>query len=371
MPIDPHHGTRIFITAGDPSGDAHAARLMAEIRKRIPDVIFEGFGGQAMELEGLRSLAHIKDLAVTGFWEVAKRYRYFSSLLKKCEHVIAKTRPVLFIPVDYPGFNMRLAARVHSHRLRVAWYIAPQLWAWGEKRAKELARAVDRLLVVFPFEVEFFAKHGIRAEYVGHPLSETSDQSAASARSSTQILLMPGSRKQEIHHHVPLLADVVDRLQNSHPELTFVVAKARNVDTRSLKPLEKRGVTITENVEYAMQTSCAGLIKAGTSTLEAAIRGLPFSTFYRTSPITYQVSKRLVNVTSVTMMNLLLNKQVIHEFIQGNATAENLEGEVRELVFGEERRKELLSAMTEVRSMLSGGGASARAAEVIAAMVQR
>lgn len=324
-----------------------------------------------MELEGLRSLAHIKDLAVTGFWEVAKRYSFFSSLLKRCEQVIARTRPALFIPVDYPGFNMRLAARVRSHRLRVAWYIAPQLWAWGEKRAKEFARVVDRLLVVFPFEVEFFAKHGIRAEYVGHPLSETSFQDPAPARSSTQILLMPGSRNQEIHHHVPLLADVVDRLQRSHPELTFVVAKARNVDERLLKPLVERGVAITDDVEDAMLTSCAGLIKAGTSTLEAAMRGLPFATFYRTSPITYQVSKHLVKVTSITMMNLLLNRQVIHEYIQRNATAEQVEREVCELAFDTERRNELSSAMNEVRAMLRGGGASARAADVIASMVER
>ncbi|MBK6291046.1 MAG: lipid-A-disaccharide synthase [Ignavibacteria bacterium] len=371
MPPDPNRPTRIFITAGDPSGDAHAARLMAEIRKRIPDVVFEGFGGPAMELEGLRSLAHIRDLAVTGFWEVAKRYRFFRDLMKRCERAIERSRPVLFIPVDYPGFNLRLAAKVRSHRLRVAWYIAPQLWAWGEKRAKDLAAAVDRLLVVFPFEVEFFSRHGIRAEYVGHPLSESIDPVYAPTRSATEVLLMPGSRKQEVLHHSPLLAETINRLQRTRPDLTFVVAQARNVDLQALKPLIDVGATISTNAERSMATATAGLIKAGTSTLEAAMRGLPFATYYRTSMLTYEVSKRLVNVTSVTMMNLLLNRPVIHEYIQGDATAKNLELEVIDLVSNVDRRMELTQAMNEVRSLLSGGGASANAATIIAEMVNR
>lgn len=371
MPPDPNIPTRIFITAGDPSGDAHAARLMAEIRKRVPDVVFEGFGGPAMEQEGLRSLAHVRDLAVTGFWEVAKRYAFFRDLMNRCEAAIARSRPVLFIPVDYPGFNMRLAAKVRSHKLRVVWYIAPQLWAWGEKRAKELASVVDRLLVVFPFEVEFFSRHGIRAEYVGHPLSESIDLDHAPKRSTSEILLLPGSRKQEIHHHIPLLAETISRLNQSRPDLTFVVARARNVELESLQPLIDKGATVSDDAERSMATATAGLVKAGTSTLEAAMRGLPFATFYRTSMLTYEVSKRLVNVTSVTMMNLLLNRPVIHEYIQRDATPQNLEREVVDLISNDGRRNELSSAMQEVRSMLSGGGASANAATIIATMVER
>lgn len=324
-----------------------------------------------MEAEGLRSLAHIRDLAVTGFWEVAKRYRFFRDLMKRCERAIEKSRHVLFIPVDYPGFNMRLAAKVRSHKLRVAWYIAPQLWAWGEKRAKDLASVVDRLLVVFPFEVEFFSKHGIRAEYVGHPLSESIDLDHAPERSASEILLLPGSRRQEVHHHVPLLAGTIDRLNRSRPDLSFIVAQARNVDPHTLQPLIDRGATVSIDAERSMATATAGLIKAGTSTLEAAMRGLPFATYYRTSMLTYEVSKRLVNVTSVTMMNLLLNRPVIHEYIQRDATAQNLEMEVIDLVSNAHRRVELTHAMDEVRSLLSGGGASANAATIIAEMVDR
>lgn len=373
LPSDPLQPVHIFITAGDPSGDAHAARLMAEIRTHIPTVVFEGFGGPEMELQGLRSLAHIRDLAVTGFWEVAKRYRFFRSLLNRCDDAIARTRPVAFIPVDYPGFNMRLAARVRartSQRVPVLWYIAPQLWAWGERRAAKLAAAVDRLFVVFPFEVEFFARHGIRAEYVGHPLAEEIPQTTP-ARVSGEVLLMPGSRAQELHHHVQLLADVVDAVRARRSDVSFVVARARNIDRRALQPLLSRGVACVDDAHAAMQTASAGIIKAGTSTLEAAFRGLPFATFYRTSPLSFAISKRLVTVTSVTMMNLLLDRNVVHEYIQHDATPQQIAREIEDLLDNAARRSELATAMRDVRQMLSGEGASKRTASLIVEALRR
>jgi lipid-A-disaccharide synthase len=373
LPTDPLQPVHIFITAGDPSGDAHAARLMAEIRKHIPTVVFEGFGGPEMELQGLRSLAHIRDLAVTGFWEVAKRYRFFRSLLNRCDDAIARTRPVAFIPVDYPGFNMRLAARVRartSQRVPVLWYIAPQLWAWGERRAAKLAAAVDRLFVVFPFEAGFFAGHGIRAEYVGHPLAEEIPQ-IHNERTPGQVLLMPGSRSQELHHHVGLLANVVDLVRQRRSDVSFVVARARNIDQKSLSPLLERGVVCVDDARAAMHTASAGIIKAGTSTLEAAFRGLPFATFYRTSPLSFAISKRLVTVTSVTMMNLLLDRNVVHEYIQHDATALQIAREIEELLDNAERRSELATAMSDVRQMLSGEGASKRTASLIVEALRR
>ncbi len=373
LPSDPLQPVHIFITAGDPSGDAHAARLMAAIRTHIPTVVFEGFGGPEMELQGLRSLAHIRDLAVTGFWEVAKRYRFFRSLLNRCDDAIARTRPVAFIPVDYPGFNMRLAARVRArktNRVPVFWYIAPQLWAWGERRATKLAAAVDRLFVVFPFEVEFFQRHGIRAEYVGHPLAEEIPVDTQ-GRVPGQVLLMPGSRAQELHHHTGLLADVVDRVRAHRSDVSFVVARARNIDLRALEPLVQRNVDVVDDAHAAMQTASAGIIKAGTSTLEAAFRGLPFATFYRTSPLSYAISKRLVTVTSVTMMNLLLKRNVVHEYIQHDATSMRIADEIETLLDDSARRTELVTAMSDVREMLSGEGASKRTAALIVEALRR
>lgn len=373
LPNDPLQPVHIFITAGDPSGDSHAARLMSEIRSHIPTVVFEGFGGPEMELQGLRSLAHIRDLAVTGFWEVAKRYGFFRSLLRRCDEAIARTRPAAFIPVDYPGFNMRLAARVRarsSHRVPVLWYIAPQLWAWGEHRAARLAASVDRLFVVFPFEVEFFTRHGIRAEYVGHPLAEEIPSSAQTRRPG-EVLLMPGSRRQELQHHVGLLTGVVDAVRAERSDVSFVVARARTIDAEQLKPLTDRGVVSVDDAHAAMQTASAGVIKAGTSTLEAAFRGLPFTTFYRTSPVSFAISRRLVTVSSVTMMNLLLKRNVVREYIQHTATPAAIAREVQELLDSGQRRSELSTAMQDVRTMLSGEGASKRAASLIVEALRR
>lgn len=368
--MDNYTRPKIFITAGEASGDAHAARLMAEIRRRVPDVVFEGIGGPEMEMQGLRSLAHIRELAVTGFIEVAKRYRYFKDLLNRCENAMHKGKPDLFIPVDYPGFNMRLAARVRSRSLPVLWYIAPQLWAWGEKRANNLARAVDKLLVVFPFEVDFFAKHGIAAEYVGHPLVETLPESN-SARVPNRLLLMPGSRTQELVHHVPLLREVVRTIRAQHQDVSCVVAQSSSVAAESLKPLVDEGAIITNDARAEMHTASAGLIKAGTSTLEATLSGLPFSTFYRTSFLTYYISRYLINVKSITLCNLLLHRNVVTEFIQRDATPHSMVTDALDILNNDARRRELTEAMWEVRTMLQGGGASSNAAEIAVSMLRK
>ncbi len=354
----------IFITAGEPSGDAHAARLMQQIRLLIPDVVFEGFGGPAMEMQGLHSLASIEDLAVSGFIEVAKRYRYFTNLLETCRAHIVRTKPLAFIPVDYPGFNLRLAARVRGSHVPVIWYIAPQLWAWGRRRAATLAASVDRLLVVFPFEVQFFSRCGITAEYVGHPLTEILPEPEP-RQADAPIILMPGSRAQELKRHVGLLKETIRQLRTSHGELRYIVPQAPGVSAQLLQPLADAGAEITTDANRAMNTGWAGMIKAGTSTLEATLRGLPYATFYRTSAASYQLSKRVIDVPMITLMNLLLERNVVHEYIQHEATPKALAAEIIDLSSNVQRRRELISAMHEVRTMLSSSGASARAAEII------
>lgn len=361
---------RIFITAGDPSGDAHAARLMAELRTRIPNVVFQGFGGPNMEMQGLQSVAHLEDLAVTGFLEVAKRYGYFRALLERCGSLLQEQRPALFIPVDYPGFNIRLAARARKASVPVAWYIAPQLWAWGKQRAKNLAAVVDRLLVVFPFEREFFKRVGIRTELVGHPLLDDPVFDTIGDHTSNTVVLMPGSRTQEVRRHVPLLADLARSMNASMTNIRIEVPKPSRLDATLYAPLVGEGVALVEDSRLALRNGAAGMIKAGTSTLEAALLGLPFSTFYKTSLPSYLLAKRLVNVSSVTMMNLLLERNVVHEYIQNEATPAHMLGEVHDLLSNKQRRADLFTAAQEVRSLLGGPGATSRAAEIITDMLR-
>jgi lipid-A-disaccharide synthase len=360
----------ILITAGDPSGDAHAARLMEALRARVPDVVFEGFGGPAMEMQGLRSVAHLKDVAVSGFWEVAKRFGYLRSLLNTCEQMIKHRKPDLFIPVDYPGFNIRLAAVAKQALVPVAWYIAPQLWAWGRNRARELARVVSTLLVVFPFEKEYFDAFGINTVYVGHPLLDMLAQEELVDGDRTQpdtheknIVLVPGSREHELKHHIPPLVDVVKHFRGS--EFSFVVPKAPSLSDEAMQPFVNVGAHIVHDSHAAMRRSYAGLVKAGTSTLEATLIGVPYGSFYKTSLTSYLLAKRLVNVNSVTMMNLLLDSKVVHEYIQQQVTVKNLVSEIEDLVSNIARRRELTDAMAQVRQLLGNSGAASRAADAI------
>lgn len=361
-------GTRIAIVAGEPSGDLHAARLMAALRTRIPDVVFEGIGGPAMEAEGLRSMARLKDVAVSGFWEVARRYGFFRALLERCKTMLEQRRPSLFIPVDYPGFNFRLAAHAKRCRIPVGWYVAPQLWAWGKGRGPALAAAVDRLLAVFPFEPAFFDQFGIRTTYVGHPLLDDPAFRSMSTHEGRRLALFPGSRRQELQRHLPLMVATVRQLPT---DVRPVVAMAPGVDERLLQPLIDAGAEPTTDSRGLMATAGAGLVKAGTSTLEAALSGLPFATFYRTSPLSYHLTKRLITVSSVTMINLLLDRPVVHEYLQAAATAPSLVREVRSLLDDAERRAALRAAGHDVRTMLGGPGAAERAADVLAEMVRR
>ncbi len=347
---------------------------MAAIRRLVPNVVFEGFGGSAMEMQGLRSVARLSDLAVTGYWEVAKRLPYFKTLLRKCGELLQSRRPDLFLPVDYPGFNMRLAARARGLGIPVCWYIAPQLWAWGKNRAAELANVVDQLLVVFPFEVDYFKQFGIRAEWVGHPLQAVVSELPAD-RDMKRILFMPGSRKQELHRHVPLLTAVAKSLKSQDPNINIVVARAPGVDHSALKSLENQGAEITSDTFGELSNAGCGVIKAGTSTLEAAVFGLPFTTFYKTSWLTFAIGKRVVNINTVTMMNHLLGRNVVHEYIQGAAQPAALVAEVNDLMYNPVRRAELATATHNVRAILGLDGASPlpsdRAAEAIVSRFHR
>lgn len=365
---------KILITAGDPSADAHAAQLMVALRARVPDVLFEGFGGPAMEMQGLRSVAHFKDVAVSGFWEVAKRLGYFRNLLHRCEQIIKQRKPDMYIPVDYPGFNIRLASFAKQAMVPVAWYIAPQLWAWGKSRARELARVVSTLLVVFPFEEEYFGRFGINTVFVGHPLLDLLAQEDLMLRNQPlpnsngkQIVLVPGSRTHELKHHTPLLVDVIKHFRGS--EFSFVVPKAPSLPIETMQSFVNVGASISNDSHNAMRTSYAGLVKAGTSTLEASLIGVPFGTFYKTSLASYLLAKRLVSVHSVTMMNLLLNSKVVHEYIQQQATVKTLVAELENLVSNHVRRRELTDAMARVRELLGSSGAAERAADAIVGLL--
>lgn len=356
---------RIFIVAGDPSGDRYAARLMAEWRRLQPEVEFLGIGGSRMEAQGLRSLVPLQRISVVGFWEVARQVGFFRRLLRQCEDVIRTQGVHAVVLVDYPGFNLRLARRVRRRGIPVYYYIAPQVWAWGRWRLAVLAEAVTLLLVVFPFELEFFQRAGVRCTFVGHPLLDEpmlEREPPPVAERPLQIALLPGSRLQELRSHVPLLQRTVELVQRELPEARFVAALPPTVAPEALPAVTHWNWEA--DVYGLLQRSRAGLVKVGTSTLEAALCGMPFVAFYRMSWLSYAIARSIVQLRSAVLVNLLAGRSVVPEFLQQRAKPAQLARallEVLEPAVAERQQESFL----QLRTLLGGPGTAARAAALL------
>lgn len=371
----PNPSKHFFIVAGEVSGDLHGARLMAELRRALPGCKFSGIGGDNMVREGLQSLVPLGSINVVGFWEVAKRYGFFRSLLSRCRAELSSQGIDAFIAVDYPGFNMRLATFAREFGIPVCWYIAPQLWAWGENRAKSLQNLVDTLLVVFPFEVDFFARFGINAHFVGHPLLDDPEINAplpAFHERQQTITLLPGSREQELRHNLPLFLSAAGLLFKQHPHLTFSLATAAHLHPALYNSAQTSGlpVELTSSSRSLMRTSCAGIVKTGTSTLESALLGMPFVMAYKTSALTYWIARQKVTLPSIALANIITGKPIVQEYIQHEATPENVAGAIHRLLINPDLVETMQQEFTQLRHHLGGPGASIRAAEHIVRMLQ-
>ncbi len=365
---------KIFISAGDPSGEIHAARLMKQIKEQYGEVEFTGLGGENMIREGLLPLARLSDISVVGFWEVAKRYGFFRSLLNKCRNVINKETDI-FIPVDYPGFNIRLAGYAKKAGIPVAYYIAPQLWAWGKNRAKKLSAVVDKLLVVFPFEVDYFRDFGIDAVFTGHPLMDDpvfADDPPGFTDREKLIALLPGSRDQEVKSHLPVLKKCADKIRSTLPEYDFGIGVSRTVDKRLYDDFitNNEGFSLFENTRKMMLQSRAGIVKTGTSTLEAALCGMPFAMFYKTSLLTYYMGRYLVNLPHISLVNIIRGEAAVKEFVQNDFRPSIVAEEISRIVKNEDYRKNMLSNFKSIREELGGDGASKKAAEEILKLIE-
>jgi lipid-A-disaccharide synthase len=367
-----------FIVAGETSGDMHGARLMSALKQQAADermeCRFEGIGGPAMEAEGLNSLVPLRDINVVGFWEVAKKYRFFTRLLEQCRQRLIATRFDAFIPIDYPGFNMRLAVNAKQSRVPVCWYIAPQLWAWGAERAVRLQECVDVLLVVFPFEIEFFRKHGINAQFVGHPLLDAPEFSALPTlipERKPLVALLPGSRKQEVEQNLPLFLDVAHALASELPSTAFCVAAASHLPRTVYASVERASldISLTHDSRALMREAATGLVKTGTSTLEAALLGMPFAMAYKTSSLTYSIAKRKITLPYIALANIVAGRTVVQEFIQQAAAPKAITRELLRLLdtgrYGSLYTAPMLEAFAEIRATLGGAGASTHAARHI------
>ncbi|HEX5654616.1 MAG TPA: lipid-A-disaccharide synthase [Chitinophagaceae bacterium] len=370
---------KYYIIAGEASGDLHGSNLVKELKKLDPQASMRCWGGDKMEAAGAELVKHYRELAFMGFAEVLMNLRTIFRNLAFCKDDILVYRPDALILIDYPGFNLRIASWAREQGLRVIYYISPQVWAWKENRVKQMIQNIDKMLVILPFEKEYFKKKwNWEVEYVGHPLVEVIENFKKenippsplpihnlNSSNSPIIALLPGSRKQEILKKLPVMLDVT----KSFPGYQFIVAKAPGVEDSFYDELlkEYNNVSYVSNRTYELLMQAkAALVTSGTATLETALFEVPEVVCYKGSFLSYEIGKRLVKVKYISLVNLIMDKLVVHELIQHDLTAANLSRELEQLLNNEERRAELVADYKALKELLGrDGNASARAAASI------
>jgi lipid-A-disaccharide synthase len=370
-------GPTIFLSAGEPSGDVHGARLAAALRRRIPGVRIEGLGGDRLAAEGMHLHAHTSELSVMGFAEVARHLPYFLKLQHGIRSRLDRGGVDLVIPIDYPGFNLRLAGWARRRGIPVLYYIAPQVWAWHRSRVKRMARDTDRVATVLPFEEDFLRRGGVQAEFVGHPLLEREDAPAPLADCALRwgidparpiLALLPGSREQEVERHLELFSEAAATVVAARPEVQPVIAASDDLPSDLY-----RGARwpLADDTRALLHHSRAALVKSGTSTLETALAGTPLVVAYRMNPISYRIARRVVRVPHIALANLVAGSRIAPELIQHEAAPETLAAELLPLLEDSQERARQRAAWSQIRATLGETAASERVADMAADLVAK
>ena len=361
--------TTLFVSAGDPSGDNAAARVIAELKSRHPQLDVLGLGGSKLAALGQQQLADPDDLAVMGFWEVAKRFSFFRSLLERCTAEIRQRKPACVLLVDYPGFNLRLARRIADLDIPILYYISPQIWAWGQKRIEEIRELVDLMIIILPFEQSFFEDHGVRAEMVGHYLLEDIPDAyvASDPPGNGQIGLFPGSRRVEIERMLEPMLAAVGRYMSRHGGKAIVAGVRNKYDYETVIQASKaENVSVVyDDSRRVMYESDLIITASGTATLEAGIIARPMVIIYKTGFVTYQIARRVVKLDAIGLVNLVLGEKVVPELIQDRATPQKIANVLTRYHDDDAYRREVQQKLKKLPDVLGGKGASARAADLV------
>lgn len=370
---------RYYIIAGEASGDLHGSNLIREIKKRDPSADIRCWGGDMMRSAGATLVKHYRDLAFMGFIEVLANIRTILRNMRFCKRDILDFQPDVVIFIDYPGFNIPIAAFAKKHAFQTVYYISPQVWAWKEGRVKKIKASVDKMLVILPFEKEFYKKWDFTVEYVGHPLVEVIEESQNTTPTNDRplkkntdkplVALLPGSRKQEVRIKLPVMLAVVKHF----PDCRFAVAQAPGLEDAFIEAFTSKfsNVDTVKGDTYGLlKEADAALVTSGTATLETALFGVPEVVCYKGSRISYLIAKRLIRVPYISLVNLIMGKEVVKELIQDNMNEENLVTELKKILFDAASRERMLSDYDALRSLLrEGGNASAKAADSIATVL--
>ena len=371
---------KIYVVAGEKSGDKQGALLMQEMLRHRPDIEFVGLGGNRMHEvapAGIEDWA--EQAAVIGVVEVLKHARFFMRRLREMEERIAADQPACLLLIDYPGFNQRLAERVRRRcpHTKIAWFIAPMVWAWHKGRIPKLAAILDLMLCTFPFEKPLFEAAGLRTEFVGHPLA---DDIIATRREGVRekdlIGLFPGSRVREIERHFPVFLKLVQQLRTLHPEWRIetsasspkLEAMMHKMAQKACVPLELLNIRVG-NYHDLMDRAQAALVTSGTATLEAALHGLPFALVYKVAWGTYILARFILTIRFIGMVNILADKAVTRELIQHEFNVANCTAELEKLMQPETRAEVLAGMHASVDCLCQQGGAAAKAARAVLSLL--
>jgi lipid-A-disaccharide synthase len=364
---------RYYIIAGEASGDLHGGNLIHALHRQDPTAQVRCWGGDRMEAAGATLVKHYRDLAFMGFVEVIKHLRTIFKNIDFCKKDITAYQPDVLVLIDYPGFNMRIAEWAHKKGIRIVYYISPQVWAWKEKRALKLKRDVDKMLVILPFEVDFYRKWNYEVTYVGHPLVEVvrhekNNVPATPLSTKPIIALLPGSRAQEIMVKLPIMLEVVQYF----PEYSFVVAQAPALpDSLYTDIIGNRPVLLAKGQAYnLLKQAKAGIITSGTATLETALFGLPQVVCYKGNALSFWLATKLVKVKYISLVNLIMDKPVVTELIQNDLTPENLKTALHRLLNDAAYKAELKKDYDTLWHKLGEKPASENAAREIIAVAK-
>jgi lipid-A-disaccharide synthase len=374
----------IFISAGEASGDAHGAGVIKALRERFADADFFGIGGEKMAAAGLEQLEHSRRLAFMGFAEVVRHLPFIAKLRAKVLREIIRRKPDLLILIDYPGFHFSLLRKVKQLNLprppKILYYISPQVWAWKAGRARELAGLVDHIAVIFPFETKIYDDVGLPCTFVGHPLLDEIEpipprgeflKSLGIEADDRVVAILPGSRKQEVRRHLPVMIQAAAIVQRFMPGVRFILAQSSTLPEQFYKnfALGVSIIPVRGQTHALLSHANASWIKSGSSTIEAAYFGHPFVVLYKTSALTYWLGKRLVKVPFVAMANLLADGQAVPELLQNNVTAEQLAGEILPFLKTPKAIESCRNKLKGVREKLGTPGAGARVADIAVELI--
>lgn len=370
---------RVLIVAGEASGDLYGGQLIREVTGLAPGVSFSGIGGASMRQAGLSALCRSEDISVVGLFEVIRHLGVIRRALKAVTESIRTARPDLVVLIDFPDFNFRVARAAHRAGVPVFYYISPQVWAWRRGRVKTLARLVDKMIVIFPFEVDIYRKAGVDVEFLGHPLVDEVTQKlktlTTTKRRSPVIALLPGSRRGEIERHMPVMCRAARIIADAVPRVSFTLPLAPTLVREDIDTYLADCPVPIRVYEGAFHKVVKGadvaVVSSGTATVETALVGTPMVVIYRLNALTFMLARLLIRVPYIAMVNLVSGRRVVPELIQHEASADAISREVLAILNDGAKRRKMIGELREVARVIGRPGASRRVAARVVEFLKR